>query len=384
MCRGPKPCYWLLGSMVEGESGAGMMIKVLQVALLISLPWLYLGECQKAAAQPAEQMQFSVVKVPGVTQQEADTIYIYASGVIDPDAASRFQTLVADSKFPAGSNVFFNSPGGNLLAGINLGRQIRADGFYTYVNAANGMDSYGTPSRKAGLCASACTLAFLGGRFRYIDANSVYAVHRFYSPTAETDGVDIAQILSAAIVQYMRDMGVDPGLFTLMTEGGRTDVVIPTREQLLALNVVNNGAEKSVWTIESIPQGIYLKGEQNTIWGDNKLLFSCVPNKTIEIMAIFPTRGREELIRDEGADGLLIDGNVVRIAANAAKFLGFKNGTAAVLFTLDASLMKRVLAAHTIGASMQFAYDAPTFDGVADFDFSGGLQKIGGLITDCH
>jgi hypothetical protein len=329
-------------------------------------------------------MQFNVVRTPGPVEIVGNTLDIYASGVIDPDAASRFQALVVANKIPEGSVVNFDSPGGNLLAGMELGRKIRLDGFYTQVNAANGTDSHGVPVSKPSLCASACTLAFLGGTFRWIDDKSVYAVHRFFFPAPENDGADIAQILSAEIVQYMRDMGIDPGLFTLMTEGGRTEVVIPTREQLLALNVVNNGKDKPVWTMNSIPQGIYLKGEQNTIFGDNKLLFACGPDRLMHLTAIFPARGREDFIKLEGADGLLIDGNSVRVAPTEARFLGFTNGTAAVDFTLDPILMERVLTAHTIGVSMQFAYDAPTFDGVADFDFSSGREQMGGLMTVCH
>lgn len=47
--------------------------------------------------------------------------------------------------------VVFNSPGGNLVAGLEIGRAIRLKGFDTFV--ADGM-----------VCASACGLAWLGGK----------------------------------------------------------------------------------------------------------------------------------------------------------------------------------------------------------------------------
>lgn len=336
------------------------------------------------AAQPADQMQFKVLRMTGLVATVDNTPYIYASGVIDPDAPSRFQALFVADKLPPGSLLFFDSPGGNLLAGMELGREIRADGLDTYVDANNGVDNNGLPMNQPSLCASACTLAFLGGIFRFIDEKSVYAVHRFYFPGNVGGGTDVAEILSAAVVQYMRDMGVDPQLFTLMTEAGKLEVIIPTPQQLIAFNVVNNGAEKPVWTIESIPQGLYLKGEEITVWGDNKLLFLCGRSGSMLLTAIFPARGRESLISSEHADGLLLDGQVVRTSPGVTTLDEFNHGNAVVTVGLNSSLMKRVLASHSVGLSMQFNYDAPTFDGIADFDFSDGLRKIGGFMDSCH
>jgi len=358
-------------------------MKLIRVSLLALLS-LLCDAFLPAAAQPDTQMQFKVFKLTGTAAMIGDLSYIYASGVIDPSAPSRLHTLVVADKLPAGSLLFFDSPGGNLLAGIELGREIRADGLDTNVNASNGMDKMGFPLSKPSLCASACTLAFLGGRFRSIDDNSVFAVHRFYFPGKADDGTDAAQIVSAAVVQYMRDMGIDPGLFTLMTDGGQSDVDIPTHQQLIDLNVVNDGADKPVWTIESVPQGLYLKGEQETIWGDNKLIFLCGHGGSMLLTAIFDARGREALISSEHADGLLLDGQVVRTAPGVAVLDGFDNGNAVVTVGLDSDMMKKVLAAHSIGFSMQFAYDAPTFDGIADFNFTDGLRKIGGFMQTCR
>ncbi len=360
-----------------------MNMRLLLAGLLGLLSLLCLAS-QPGMAQPADQMQFNVVKLAGAAAMVADTPYIYASGVIDPDAPSRFQALDAADKLPVGSFVLFDSPGGNLMAGMDLGREIRADGLYTYVNAYNGMDNTGVPESKSSLCASACALAFLGGKFRFIDDNSVYAVHRFYFPGNVDQGTDAAQIISAAVVQYMRDMDIDPQLFTLMTEAGETEVVIPTRQQLVDFNVVNNGAEKPIWSIESIPQGLYLKGEQETVWGDNKLLFLCGRGGSMLLTAIFPARGRQALISGEHADGLLLDGQVVPTPPGVATFAGFNQGNAILTIGLDRSLIKKLLASKSVGVSMQFAYDAPVFDGVADIDFTDGFRKIGGFLETCR
>ena len=224
----------------------------------------------------------------------------------------------------------------------------------------------------------------MGGRFRYIDEKSIFAVHRFYFRKKGTNDADTAQIVSSAIVQYMRDMGVDPQLFTLTTGAGQAEAIIPTREQLLALNVVNNGQEKPIWSIESVPQGLYLKGAHNTVWGDNKLTFTCAKTGFLALTAFFPSRGQDSLIAIQKATGLLLDGQVLRIPNERVVGPTLLNGTAMVVLVLNRQDVDRLLNSHTVGVSLQIAYDAATFSGIADFDFSDGLKKIGGFMSSCH
>ena len=58
------------------------------------------------------------------------------------------------------------SPGGNLDAGLSIGKQIRTSGYSTLVGAK--------------LCASACALAWLGGERRYMTSNANIGFHAAY------------------------------------------------------------------------------------------------------------------------------------------------------------------------------------------------------------
>ena len=60
--------------------------------------------------------------------------------------------------------ISLNSPGGNLVAGLAIGRLVRLRGFATAV-----------PDRA--LCASACALAWLGGKTRYLGPHSALGFH---------------------------------------------------------------------------------------------------------------------------------------------------------------------------------------------------------------
>lgn len=64
-------------------------------------------------------------------------------------------------------NVFLNSAGGTLSDGYEMGRVFKREGVQTYV--ANGQ-----------VCASACAVAFLGGKFRRISGNGKLIFHAPY------------------------------------------------------------------------------------------------------------------------------------------------------------------------------------------------------------
>jgi hypothetical protein len=63
--------------------------------------------------------------------------------------------------------VLFQSGGGNLLAGIEIGKAIHLKGFATFV-----------PDTVQ--CASACALAWLGGRVRYMSDTAQVGFHAVY------------------------------------------------------------------------------------------------------------------------------------------------------------------------------------------------------------
>ena len=102
--------------------------------------------------------------------------------------------------------IWLNSAGGNLFAGMQLGRIIRRRGASTHIIDARTL--------LPGECYSACSLAFLGGVYRFNDNGARYGVHSAsLGPAGE--GADRAPDLSAAVGSYVREMGVDVRLLDL-------------------------------------------------------------------------------------------------------------------------------------------------------------------------
>jgi hypothetical protein len=117
------------------------------------------------------------------------------------------------------------------MAGYNLKPKA---GFSTYVGRQ-------IPRKtSAGECFSACTLTFLGGKFRYLPPDSTYGVHRFFlnSSVASEDALAMGQVTSAAILQYIREMGADPELFSEMSRAGSNEINVLSKSRLQELDVV--------------------------------------------------------------------------------------------------------------------------------------------------
>ena len=96
---------------------------------------------------------------------------IFASGEIDASAGERLKSLITAKNIPLASRLYLNSPGGNLIGGIELGRTIRKHLLQTQVgqkdNGSTRSPAQLTIPTLPGECYSACALAFLGGEFRY-------------------------------------------------------------------------------------------------------------------------------------------------------------------------------------------------------------------------
>src|SRR5207245_1610504 len=73
-------------------------------------------------------------------------------------------------------------------------------------------------------------------------------------------------------------------------------VPIPTQT---SLNVVNNGQGPTVWSIESVQGGLYLKGARETWRGMNKFIIVCLPKSGTVLQIFYDSERRgEEIINN--------------------------------------------------------------------------------------
>lgn len=123
--------------------------------------------------------------------------------------------------------VSFDSPGGNVLKAIELGREIRA----------LDLDTIQLRSME---CASACALAFMGGVNRFAEPGSIGMHKSSFSSGVDVkadDAVSSVQYLTAEIIQYMVEMGVDPSVLQLALRYDADDIRYLSKSEMLMYRI---------------------------------------------------------------------------------------------------------------------------------------------------
>ncbi|HMR33690.1 MAG TPA: hypothetical protein PKA13_19680 [Geminicoccaceae bacterium] len=336
----------------------------------------------QAFAQSSEKMRFWGEPPGGPSAIFGTAWTIYADGPIDEQADARLRQFIESNNIPsAGSTLALNSPGGSLTGGMKLGRAIRELGLWTYVGRDPlALDRMMLP----GKCYSSCSLAYIGGEFRFMVEGSIFGVHRFYFTSPSDRDADTAQVLSSMVLEYIRDMEVDPSLFSKMAQTDASDINVISAADLRRFNIVNDGIKKTVWSIESLDAGLYLKGERQTSRGVNKFMLLCIPGEGMGLYVIFDPEGRGDDVVTMPARSLFLDGKLVPLSKSPLPEVKLVNGWINLRYHLDYALLQAISGAKTVGIALQFAYDAPTFAGFDGMEFGEGAKKLPGLLTLCQ
>ncbi|AHM03031.1 periplasmic protein-like type [Roseibacterium elongatum DSM 19469] len=172
--------------------------------------------------------------------------------------------------------IVFNSPGGDLAAGLELGRLIREAGYRTGI-ARSVLEPSMPPEgrfrhyRTAGaICDSACAYAFLGGVDRAIGEGAAIGFHQFIDPSMFELGegevsalemlIDSArdQYVTGLIVEYLVEMGIDLGLYPIAAAVGPADPIRRlTRDEIRELGVARQAGDLEGWTVHAFGNGLF-------------------------------------------------------------------------------------------------------------------------------
>ncbi len=143
------------------------------------------------------------------------TRVIVAEGEIGdstPEAFVKFVALNGGNRAPKGV-VFLHSPGGRVVASMQLGEMFRKAGAAVVVARVGG------EGFTAARCYSACVYALMGARKRVIPPGSQVAIHRMFMFERLGDGDNEGPALSRTYAHpamldrlsaYARKMGVSP------------------------------------------------------------------------------------------------------------------------------------------------------------------------------
>ena len=302
---------------------------------------------------------------------------IYLNGRIDDRAAERFREELTRREIRSAS-VYLNSRGGDLSQGMELGALIRERGFSTNVGSQNDRGALAL----AGECYSACVLAFIGGNYRFCGSQSRIGVHRFSALSPTGSDLDTAQIVSAAIVNYIRLMDVDVGLFDRMSRAGKDEMLVLAKADLERLRVINNGRQAAEWTIESLNGTSHLKGSQQTWLGEGEIRFSCNQGQVV-FHPMFDAGDNAEAVRDSVKQHLIRFGDRYVPLADPLQPVSIQDGRVSAEFVLNREQIDRLRATSSVGYAARLGY--PNVFAGFSVDTQGPAgEKINSFLRSCE
>ena len=122
------------------------------------------------------------------------------SGTIESGDGAKFSRIVEDTK---NGLVILDSPGGAVLSGLEIGRQIKSKNLMT-----------GVPSST--LCASSCALIWLAGSTRYAEESSIVGFHAAY---VIRNGKQVETGVGNALIgAYLNELGLSDRAIIFVTQ----------------------------------------------------------------------------------------------------------------------------------------------------------------------
>ena len=154
-------------------------------------------------------------------------------GRIGPAAASWLRQQLDQAHLAPGDLVLLSSPGGDLQQAAIMGEIIRSHGLATAVGTADEAGRVRPAS-----CASACVLAYAGGKPRYGVEGSRLGVHRFFTTGPVEDPVADTQRTAGLVLGYFTKMGVSSAVVEAMSQTREVRWLDP--KEALAMNLVTD------------------------------------------------------------------------------------------------------------------------------------------------
>lgn len=387
------------------------------------------AEAQNASADNAgKPMTFEWGTVYG------DVPAIFADGDFTVDTPDALQAFLKRSIYTPDTVIYLNSLGGDLGAGMEVGRIIRETHLNTGVarnrrdpDSANTIDLDAYSRVYPGYCVSACSLAFLGGVAREVKPGSTYAVHQVsmncvdrrkvrsqfpwvampdtnYCPELD-EALSMVQIASGAVVQYVRSMGADPIVLTEMAKAGPNTVNALTQEQLDAYRI-NFTMRTESWSYRNDKEGQFLlEYKQGDEWKEDRVELFCdrVGAPRLHLWLVHDTRrstGREDARRivDLARQGLSVlwkldderlDGNLDtrNVALQPYEIIEQPSVSEHDNVTLTLDVSQRFLDVLSGARQFQIVTTEPDTNGVTGFNLiSMNLDhdKVAGIVRSCR
>jgi hypothetical protein len=234
------------------------------------LPSLVLLLCVSAPAS-AGTKHYRTLKIKvfrdRMTLAMAGHPQVYLHGEMDARAPQRFQAMMKSGRIRPGSDVYLDVPGGDLDAGIALGRMFREQGMATHLGTPR-LPRHASVAAKTAECMDACVYAWLGGLYRWTPSGRDRM--GFSKPAPDSPQVNA----------YLADMDIDAAALAAATTPAGSGTAWMTADRLTARGVANNGKLPLVATVQLSTPAPTLELRQVGRKGTQRVTIQCRPGRT--------------------------------------------------------------------------------------------------------
>ncbi|WP_089847051.1 COG3904 family protein [Salipiger marinus] len=306
---------------------------------------------------------------------------INAIGRIETGDDARFREFLNKTTPPPRLTVYIDSVGGDVEAAIGIGRLIRDHWFATSVGSYvldHNQDPFHILPRKhiTGICASAATLVYLGGRLRYLPNGSTFGVHQFSFRNPSPDDLGRSQVLSARIASYVHDMGVSTGFLELSSATASTEIDAVDEEKLRALKVITDGVTEAEWTVQARNHIMYVRGERDSLFGHHKVMLCYAKGTGFMFWAVIESQGREHELTNFGLVEIVVNGEDTRIDISHRCERQVSGIYTNVLARITEEEARAIAFSESFGVQIRFWNESPVFLGISAVSTEGGKEQL--------
>jgi hypothetical protein len=228
--------------------------------LMLLMPSLALppAAAERQGAAPRRDINFSNPMEFTLRHDAVGNDIIFAAGNINAETFERLQNFLHRNRIGPGAVIALHSNGGDSFAAFQLGDFIRSQSFQTIVGQqpSDAVNREGSAELiEPGICASACTFAFMGGVYREVPPDSVFIIHAAsigpsnVNPTGAAaspvhefkSGFFEGQVFAGDLVEYLLRMGISSEFlvtYRLYDSNEQREYAVP-QDALRAWNVIN-------------------------------------------------------------------------------------------------------------------------------------------------
>ena len=306
---------------------------------------------------------------------------INAVGTIKHGDDVKFIKFLDDHEPPPHMVVYIDSTGGDLEAGIGIGRQIRRYGLWTdvgiYVLERPAPSTPLVPRKRVeGMCISAATMIYLGGRLRFFSKGSRFGVHRFSFKNPLPEHIGKSQELSAKIASYVSDMGISPEFLELSSATDARDINLISEQQLKELRVMTGGQTDVEWTVQARHKMMYVRGERDSIYGRHKVMLAFIKGAGFFFWAVIEAQNRYQELTNFGVVEINLNGEDIKIDISD-KCARFHVGTDVhVLANISDEQARLISESESFGLQIKLDQESPRFLGISAMDTEGGAEQL--------